>query len=387
MAKREEENVIRLICDNLDVAIHIVDRNMKIIYANTYWDKLTRGNLRSANMVGKSPYELFPFLLKRGVDKEYKQVFETGNPVITEETTEYQGELIHTRTKKLPIKDAHGNVQHVITVIQDITEEVELRETLRRKLSEISTVLEIDRLLIATPEVDRVVKLATSRVHELLNADRTVFSLFDKSTNVIKPVAVEGLYKRQILALTLKPGEGLTGKVILSRKGAILNDAHLSDMAMEVPGTPRVVESLLCVPLIFKDEVLGALTISRMGEGKHFTDDDLNFCEIIAAQVAVALQNARLHGQLKQLVDERTKELQAAYDNLKALERERREYISKIMAEVTPTLNIIKNCVSTLLVDKSAREHYDKILTRIRDKLDTLTKTINKLTKAEEISK
>ena len=387
MAKREEESVIRLICDNLDVAIHIVDRNMKIIYANTYWDKLTRGNLRSANMVGKSPYELFPFLLKRGVDKEYKQVFETGNPVITEETTEYQGELIHTRTKKLPIKDAHGNVQHVITVIQDITEEVELRETLRRKLSEISTVLEIDRLLIATPEVDRVVKLATSRVHELLNADRTVFSLFDKSTNVIKPVAVEGLYKRQILALTLKPGEGFTGKVILSRKGAILNDAHLSDMAMEVPGTPRVVESLLCVPLIFKDEVLGALTISRMGEGKHFTDDDLNFCEIIAAQVAVALQNARLHGQLKQLVDERTKELQAAYDNLKALERERREYISKIMAEVTPTLNIIKNCVSTLLVDKSAREHYDKILTRIRDKLDTLTKTINKLTKAEEISK
>lgn len=387
MAKREEESVIRLICDNLDVAIHIVDRNMKIIYANTYWDKLTRGNLRSANMVGKSLYELFPFLLKRGVDKEYKQVFKTGNPVITEETTEYQGELIHTRTKKLPIKDADGNVQHVITVIQDITEEVELRQTLRRKLSEISTVLEIDRLLIATPEVDRVVKLATSRVHELLNADRTVFSLFDKSANVIKPVAVEGLYKRQILALTLKPGDGFTGKVILSRKGAILNDAHLSDMAMEVPGTPRVVESLLCVPLIFKDEVLGALTISRMGEGKHFTDDDLNFCEIIAAQVAVALQNARLHGQLKQLVDERTKELQAAYDNLKALERERREYISKIMAEVTPTLNIIKNCVSTLLVDKSAREHYDKILTRIRDKLDTLTKTINKLTKAEEISK
>ena len=387
MAKREEESVIRLICDNLDVAIHIVDRNMKIIYANTYWDKLTRGNLRSIDMVGKSPYELFPFLLKRGVDKEYKQVFETGNPVITEETTEYQGELIHTRTKKLPIKDAHGNVQHVITVIQDITEEVELRETLRRKLSEISTVLEIDRLLIATPEVDRVVKLATSRVHELLDADRTVFSLFDKSTNVIKPVAVEGLYKRQILALTLKPGDGFTGRVILSRKGAILNDAHLSDMAIEVPGTPRVVESLLCVPLIFKDEVLGALTISRMGEGKHFTDDDLNFCEIIAAQVAVALQNARLHGQLKQLVDERTKELQAAYDNLKALERERREYISKIMAEVTPTLNIIKNCVSTLLVDKSAREHYDKILTRIRDKLDTLTKTINKLTKAEEINK
>ena len=79
MAEREEERVIRLICDNLDVAIHIVDRNMKIIYANTYWDKLTRGNLRSVDMVGKSPYELFPFLLKRGVDKEYKQVFKTGD--------------------------------------------------------------------------------------------------------------------------------------------------------------------------------------------------------------------------------------------------------------------------------------------------------------------
>jgi len=387
MAGREEESVIRLICDNLDVAIHIVGRDMKIIYANKYWDKLTRGNLQSANMVGKSLYELFPFLLERGVDQVYKQVFETGNPLITEEATEYQGEFIHTRTKKLPIKDAQGNVQYVITVIQDITEDVQLRETLHRKLSEISTVLEIDRLLIVTPDVDRVVKLATSRVHELLNADRTVFSLFDKSTNVIKPVAVEGLYKRQILALTLKPGDGFTGKVILSRKGAILNDAHLSDMAMEVPDTPPVVESLLCVPLIFKDEVLGALTISRMGEGKHFTDDDLNFCEIIAAQVAVALQNARLHGQLKQLVDERTKELQAAYDNLKALERERREYVSKIMAEVTPTLNIIRDCVSTLLVDKAARQHYDKILNRIRDKLDILTKTINKLTKAEGINK
>jgi len=382
MAIEREE--FRLILENLETAIHIVDRGMKIIYANKYWETFSRGHIKREDMIGKSLFEVFPFLRSLGRDKEYKRVLETGESLVTEETTEVYGETIHTRTKKIPIKGATGRVEYIVTAVEDITEDVKLKETLNKRLAELSTVLEIDRMLIAQPDVSKVIELATARVHELLNADRTVFSSLDETKGIIKPVAAEGPYKKEVRAMALKLGNGFTGKVIAKGKGEILNDAHLSDVAMQVPGTPVEPESLLCVPLIFENKTLGALTVSRMGEGKHFAPDDLAFCEIIAAQIAIALQNARLHGQLKELVEQRTKELQEAYKNLKRLEEERREYISRLIADVTPTLNIVKECVSTLLVDEAAKKQPDRLLTLMKTKLDNLINIMNKMMKARE---
>ena len=54
------------------------------------------------------------------------------------------------------------------------------------------------------------------------------------------------------------------------------------------------------------------------------------------------------------------------------------------MADVTPTLNIVKECVSTLLVDEAAKKQPDRLLTLMKTKLDNLIDIMNKIMKARE---
>jgi diguanylate cyclase (GGDEF)-like protein len=60
----------------------------------------------------------------------------------------------------------------------------------------------------------------------------------------------------------------------------------------DIPGTEDVDESMIVVPLVFEDEVLGVLEVSRLGIDA-FEPTDLRLLQIIGAQAAVALANAR----------------------------------------------------------------------------------------------
>ena len=63
--------------------------------------------------------------------------------------------------------------------------------------------------------------------------------------------------------------------------------------------------SMLCVPLLYRDQVIGVVQCINKAEGGQFSVDDLETCSLLAAQAAVAIVNARLHGEalIKQRMD------------------------------------------------------------------------------------
>ena len=64
-------------------------------------------------------------------------------------------------------------------------------------------------------------------------------------------------------------------------------------MAVDIPGTPEVDESVLAVPLKFGSRVIGTIVVSKLGLGR-FDPDDLRVMEALSSHVAVAVENARL---------------------------------------------------------------------------------------------
>ncbi|MFX1572234.1 MAG: PAS domain S-box protein [Promethearchaeota archaeon] len=133
----ESERQHRTTINSLADPLHVVDRDLRIILINKELQNWLRELNINFDLHGKQIFEVFPFLPPK-IHKEYMQVFDTGIPLITKETTILENADIITETRKIPIFH-EGKVEQVITIIRDITESYNLEQELReseRKLRE-----------------------------------------------------------------------------------------------------------------------------------------------------------------------------------------------------------------------------------------------------------
>ncbi len=92
--------------------------------------------------------------------------------------------------------------------------------------------------------------------------------------------------------LRVKVGYGITGWVAAHRVAQYLPDAAADPRANTIPGTDGDIdESMLLAPMLFEDDVLGVLVLSKLGLGQ-FTDDDLRLLVIYASFAAQAMAHA-----------------------------------------------------------------------------------------------
>ena len=137
IAARESEEKYRSSIDAFPDVISVVDREFKVILANTSLLTWLRRLGQSDDIIGKPILEAFPFLSPSVLD-EYRTVFLKGTIMVTEESSPVGDAEIVTETRKIPIK-AHGDVVAVIAVIRDITEHKQGEEFTQKTPHQLST--------------------------------------------------------------------------------------------------------------------------------------------------------------------------------------------------------------------------------------------------------
>ncbi|MFX0007647.1 MAG: PAS domain S-box protein [Promethearchaeota archaeon] len=129
-ALRDSEQQYLMILNSLNDAMHVVDKDLRIIFQNPAMNQwLDSLNIKSYN-IGKKVFEAFPFLDEDKIFNEYSKVFKTKKSVISVETTELSNRLIYTQTLKIPII-REGSVSQIITILRDITEQKEAEVNLK----------------------------------------------------------------------------------------------------------------------------------------------------------------------------------------------------------------------------------------------------------------
>ncbi len=110
--------------------------------------------------------------------------------------------------------------------------------------------------------------------------------------------------------------------------------------------TPRT-QSELVLPLKMGDDILGVLDLQSDSSGT-FAEDDIPAYQLLADQVAIALENARLYSEVKQFnqeleqkVAERTRALQEAYARLERLDKTKSDFITIASHELRTPLTIV----------------------------------------------
>jgi len=176
---------------------------------------------------------------------------------------------------------------------------------------------------------------------EVLHCRGVSISLLNTETQTLEIRAAAGLQPKWRQAAQLKIGEGISGKVAATATPLYVPDARsLPDFIFFDP----VVRSLLVVPLMVKDRVIGTLAIDQ-AIPDAFTADEERTLTIAAAQAAVAIENAQLYADLK----ERADKLEQAYRELQKVDQLKDELVQNVSHELRTPLTFIKGYVELIL--------------------------------------
>ena len=128
-ALRESELQYRTTINSMGDAIHVVDKDLRVLLFNTAVHQWNDQFGLETDILGKSIFEIYPYLSDK-IRDEYRHVFHTGKILLTEETTKVGQREYTTETRKIPVFE-NGSVSRVVTVIHDVTERKQAEEALR----------------------------------------------------------------------------------------------------------------------------------------------------------------------------------------------------------------------------------------------------------------
>ncbi len=137
------------------------------------------------------------------------------------------------------------------------------------------------------------IRMICKIIKNITNSDEFVYFSYNEKAKILVPIYAESPYADQILRVRLKIGEGFSGQVAMKRKPGILNYANERKGSVHVNGTPREKNSLLAVPMVFNNSLLGVILQVKYGD-KTFDEEDLTLSEIFVNIVAGFLYTKNL---------------------------------------------------------------------------------------------
>lgn len=142
-------------------------------------------------------------------------------------------------------------------------------------------------------------------------------------------------------------------QIVETRQALLIDDVTKTSAWQQAEGLP-LHHSWLGVPLVSKDRVIGMVSLTRKDPGA-FRPEEVSFIQASASQAAVALVNAglllelkRFNKQLEKLVQQRTQELERAYDKLEKMDQAKTTFISVAAHELRTPLTLIAGYASLL---------------------------------------
>lgn len=175
-------------------------------------------------------------------------------------------------------------------------------EQLSRKVTELQSLVEINQRITATLDFEGVLTLIMSKAMELVDAQYVEMQLLDEETNELIIRQAQGPTKTPLKKPRLKLGEGITGTAAQQKRSIVVNDVTQPPWSSIYRELRPGMRSELAVPLLFDQTCIGVLNFEHP-QPSYFTHDKCEIVEALAAQAAIAIQNARRYDELERAKD------------------------------------------------------------------------------------
>lgn len=297
-------------------SIMLIDKEKEELYVKAGYG-MTREVIKGKrikighNIVGYVAKENKPLLLNRGVaDAHFVRILHQEGlkstmsiPLVLK--NELVGVFSINRTRGENFRDEDLNVFSSLALQATIViEKAQLYQALEHKTSELAAFAKVGKTILSTLGIERVLSLIVEAVGEVMKTKQCALRLVDKKEGKLFLQEAIGLKKKDLLIeekFAIRAGEQKKPLICLDVKKEESQTLELE------------ISSLLTVPLIVRERVIG--TISVLSTTPHpYSQQEIDLLTTFADQASIAIENAGLFEAVRKGLIEATTSLSQAID-------------------------------------------------------------------------
>lgn len=247
-------------------------------------------------------------------ETERARIAREGLPVAAKEGI-WTGETVlrSTRGAELPVslvimahKDQQGRVRRLSAIARDIRDRRRVEEALSRQAADMETVARISMATATLLDTERLLQEVVDITRERFNLYHAHIYLLNAAGDALELAAGAGDVGREMIAqgrrIRLTQENALVAQAARSRQSRTANDVRREEGFPHHPLLPQT-RSEMAVPMIFGEQLIGVLDLLDDTVGR-FDDVDAHIFATLAAQTAVALENARSFARAQEAIAE-----------------------------------------------------------------------------------
>jgi PAS domain S-box-containing protein len=273
-----------IICDDNGKPI-----DYRFLEVNSAFEKLT--GLKPQDVIGRTVLEVLPKTESIWIEN-YGRVALTGEPVTFEQYASQIG-------KHFFVNVYSPKRGQFAATFSDVTDRVQAEHRIQSLLEISSSVTQKtydqNPLQVSLEEIKKHIPATDTASIWLFNSERQVFEI----------EAWVGFEDAHMKGLIFEKEEGIIGFTYKTQKGVIRNNIP-SDKIFSKGLNPglRDIKSLVCVPLVFQNKVIGAISVDNTHKEDAFTTANLAMLETISNNLSGLIENSRLFEQVQRSREE-----------------------------------------------------------------------------------
>jgi len=163
----------------------------------------------------------------------------------------------------------------------------------------IEKVLSVTETLNSTVKLDPLLAHVIESVLDLCDAEHGFMVLIDEDGAPSIRVA-RGGFSGSGAPAENQVSNTLIQRVLSRRRSILIQNALDEKDLVDKPSVQMLsLQSIMCAPLVHKEQLLGAILVDNRTAAGCFTRDDLRLLEVFASQASIAIQNTRLYEDLE----------------------------------------------------------------------------------------
>ncbi|MFH1562757.1 MAG: HD domain-containing phosphohydrolase [Nitrospirota bacterium] len=243
----------------------------------------------------------------------------------------------------------------LISKIENLEKELhEMTQELSLAYEELALVYDVSMSIGTMLNVDRLPIEVLTKAMNILEAKYGYLMLFDDEDFKLKIRAAIGFDPEKLNKFRTEfiAEEGISGQAI--REGKFIIQTHIQT-SKEIHEHILGIDNILCIPMKYKDEPVGVITLGDKHSGEPFYTPDAKLLYSLATLISTTLQNARFFCQLQDLFITTVNSLSSAIDEKDPYTKGHSDRVTEYALDIVKALNMAEKDKN--IVELAARLH------------------------------